>query len=75
MSRSAFAKYFQRVTGMTPMQYVTRWRMQVAYETLRDSKTPVTVIAEQAGYQTEASFRKAFKDTTGESPGAVCKKD
>ena len=75
MSRSAFAKYFQRVTGMTPMQYVTRWRMQVAYETLRNSKTPVALIAEQAGYQTEASFRKAFKDTTGEGPGAVRKKD
>lgn len=75
MSRSAFAKYFQRVTDMTPMQYVTRWRMQVAYETLRNSKTPVAVIAEQAGYQTEASFRKAFKDTTGEGPGAVRKKN
>ena len=28
-----------------------------------------------AGYQTEASFRKAFKDTTGEGPGAVRKKN
>lgn len=73
MSRSAFAKYFQRITEMTPMQYVTRWRMQVAYESLRNSKTPVAVIAEHSGYQTEASFRKAFKETTGESPGAVRK--
>ena len=71
MSRSAFAKHFQRITDMTPMQYVTRWRMQIAYETLRNSRTPVSVIAEQSGYQTEASFRKAFKETTGVNPGAI----
>jgi AraC family transcriptional activator of mtrCDE len=73
MSRSVFAKHFQQVMDMTPMQYVTRWRMQVAYESLHNSKTPVALIAEQAGYQTEASFRKAFKDVTGESPGVVRK--
>ena len=48
-----------------PMQYVTRWRMQVAYEQLRNSETSVAEIAEQSGYQTEASFRKALKETTG----------
>ena len=74
MSRSTFAKYFLQVTDMTPMQYVTRWRMQVAYETLRNSRTAVSVIAEQSGYQTEASFRKAFKDIVGIGPGAVRKK-
>lgn len=74
MSRSVFAKHFQQVTDMTPMQYVTRWRMQVAYESLRNSKTSVAVIAEQSGYQTEASFRKAFKETTGAGPGAVRRK-
>jgi AraC-like DNA-binding protein len=71
MSRSVFAKQFQQVTGITPMQYVTRWRMQVAYELLRSSKMSVSAIAEQSGYQTEASFRKAFKEVTGVGPGAV----
>jgi transcriptional regulator GlxA family with amidase domain len=37
------------------------------------SGTPVALIAEQAGCQAEASFRKAFKDVTGESPGVVRK--
>jgi AraC-like DNA-binding protein len=73
MSRSAFSKHFQQITDMTPMQYVTRWRMQVAYEALRNTKTSVAVIAERSGYQTEASFRKAFKETTGLGPGAVRK--
>ncbi|NNG12178.1 MAG: AraC family transcriptional regulator [Halobacteria archaeon] len=74
MSRSAFAKRFQEVTAMTPMQYVTRWRMQIAYELLRTSKDSVTRIAELSGYSAEASFRKAFKQYAGVGPGAVRKK-
>jgi len=74
MSRSAFARHFQNVTAMTPMQYVTRWRMQTAYEKLRTTRQSVNIIAEESGYQTEASFRKAFKQQMGTGPGAVRKK-
>ena len=71
MSRSAFANRFQAVAGITPMQYVTNWRMQTAFEKLRTDKDSVALIAEQSGYQTEASFRKAFKKQMGIGPGAV----
>jgi AraC-like DNA-binding protein len=71
MSRSAFAKRFQAVTAMTPMQYVTRWRMQVAYERLHTSQESVARIAEMSGYRAEASFRKAFRAYAGVGPGAV----
>lgn len=53
------------------MQYVTNWRMQTAFEKLRSGKDSDVLIAEQSGYQTEASFRKAFKKQTGVGPGAV----
>jgi AraC-like DNA-binding protein len=71
MSRSAFANHFQAVTGITPMQFVTNWRMQIAFEKLRNGKDSAAVIAEQSGYRTEASFRKAFKKQMGVGPGAV----
>jgi AraC-like DNA-binding protein len=31
-SRSAFAERFQRLAGLAPLQYLTRWRMRCGYE-------------------------------------------
>lgn len=71
MSRAAFAKRFQELMGMTPMAYVTHWRMQKAYELLRAGELSVTAIAERSGYQAEAAFRKAFRQHMGVGPGAI----
>lgn len=71
MSRSAFANHFQSIACITPIQYVTNWRMQTAFEKLRSGKDSVGLIAEQSGYQTEATFSKAFKKQMGIGPGAV----
>lgn len=75
MSRAAFAKRFQELMGMAPMTYVTHWRMQRAYELLRQGEKSVAMIAEQSGYQAEAAFRKAFKQYMGFGPGAVRRGD
>ena len=74
MSRSAFATRFHRMVKMTPMQYVTCWRMQRAFEQFKTTKQSVTQVAENYGYRSEASFSKAFKKHFGYGPGAVRKK-
>ena len=53
------------------MEYVTGWRMQQAYDVLVSENNSVTQIAEDAGYQSEAAFRKAFKKQFGVGPGSV----
>lgn len=73
MSRAAFAKRFSMVMDQSPMHYVSHWRMQLAHTELRESKKTVTEIAELVGYHNEVSFRKAFKQVTGISPGQVRK--
>ena len=52
------------------MQYLTRWRMQVAARLLAQGGAKVATIASEAGYDSEAAFSRAFKKATGMAPGA-----
>ncbi|MBB3037021.1 AraC family transcriptional regulator [Hoyosella altamirensis] len=71
MSRSAFAARFTEVVGDSPMQYVTRCRMETAQSLLLHENATVAAVAAKLGYQSEASFSRAFTKMTGRSPGAV----
>ena len=71
VSRSVFSDRFQTIVGMTPMQYITHWRMLVAAIRLGTSSESVAQVAAALGYQTEAAFRRAFKRHHGVGPGAV----
>lgn len=70
LSRSAFAERFQSVVGRTPLDFLRDWRMQLAVGLLRNGRT-VADVALATGYDTEASFAKAFKRVIGVGPGAV----
>lgn len=71
MSRSAFAERFTQLMHMPPMQYVTRLRVTIAEQWLRERQISVAVIAERLGYGSEAAFRRLFKRVSGISPGRV----
>lgn len=71
MSRSTFAARFSAVVGEPAMQYVTRWRMYVAADRLRDPQASVASVAGGLGYSSEAAFSRAFKRVNGSSPGRV----
>ncbi|OCQ23285.1 hypothetical protein A7985_04900 [Pseudoalteromonas luteoviolacea] len=71
MSRSAFANLFHEVIGMTPLSYLSQWRMHIAHALLKEGKESMINIAEQVGYRSEASFSKAFKKIIGVSPGQL----
>jgi AraC-like DNA-binding protein len=71
MSRSAFAARFMSLVGEPPMHYLRRWRMHVAVSTLKESDAPISELADQLGYQSEAAFSRAFKKFIGVTPGSV----
>jgi AraC-like DNA-binding protein len=71
MSRSAFAARFTELVDEPAMQYVTRWRMQVAVNALREEGATVAELAGRLGYRSEAAFARAFKRVIGVPPGAV----
>jgi AraC family transcriptional activator of mtrCDE len=74
MGRSSFARSFNELTGVPPMQYLTAWRMQEAKTLLTGTTLSLGHIAEHCGYESEAAFRKAFKKTVGSPPGEVRKR-
>ena len=71
MSRSAFAARFSQLVDQPAMQYLTRWRMQLAQHALQTEGASVAELATRLGYQSEAAFARAFKRVTGVAPGAV----
>lgn len=73
MSRSSFAERFTNLVSVSPMKYVTQWRMVEARKLLTSTEMSVAQIAEISGYESEAAFRKAFKQHQKEAPGAVRK--
>lgn len=70
LSRSGFAARFSSLVGEPPLEYVARWRMTKAAQFLRESELSLAEVAAQVGYQSEASFNRAFKRWGGVAPGA-----
>ncbi len=70
MSRTRFSELFSQVAGMTATQYLTWWRMQVAWSELQEGHS-VDLVANNVGYLSEAAFARAFKKTFGITVGAV----
>jgi transcriptional regulator GlxA family with amidase domain len=69
LSRSAFAERFSQLVGAPPITYLTDWRMQLAAVRLRDTPRSIGQIAAELGYESEATFTRAFKRATGLAPG------
>jgi AraC-like DNA-binding protein len=67
-SRSVLAERFTALLGEPPMQYLTKWRMQLASQLLLSGHASVAGIARQVGYESEAAFSRAFKKLVGQPP-------
>ena len=68
MSRTTFANTFKSVAGITPIAYITEWRMRLAERALRDRDISVGELGYTLGYTSESAFSNAFKRVTGKAP-------
>jgi AraC-like DNA-binding protein len=68
LSRSSFSERFTDYVGIPPMQYLQKWRLQIAAARLRDGDANIATIAADVGYESEAAFSRAFKRVIGVSP-------
>lgn len=70
LSRTGFAERFAARIGVTPMGYVTSWRMQIAREALATRGLSVAEAAEVSGYASESAFSRVFRKEIGLPPAA-----
>ncbi len=68
LSRTSFALRFKATVGLSPMAYLTGWRMRLAAARLARPGQPVSAIAASLGYESDSAFSAAFKRAMGCSP-------
>jgi AraC-like DNA-binding protein len=68
MSRSSFSAYFFRRVGMTPMAYVSAWRMQRIRHALSDKGRIFAQIAAENGFSSRTAASRSFRIHFGMSP-------
>ncbi|AZK97445.1 MULTISPECIES: AraC family transcriptional regulator [Streptomyces] len=68
VSRAALARRFHDLVGEPPMAYLTRWRLDLAADLLRETDATVESIARRVGYSGGFALSAAFKRVRGISP-------
>jgi len=69
VSRATLGRRFASEVGLTPGEYLTTWRMELAARRLRCSDDPVGAVAHSIGYTSEYAFNRAFARHHGMPPG------
>lgn len=69
VSRSTLAARFKSAVGQGPLEYLTRWRLELGAHRLTASEQTIATIADAVGYGSEAAFALAFKRELGTPPG------
>jgi len=69
MSRTGFAQHFREMTGSTPIDYLTRWRICVAQSMIADGM-PIKKAAAEVGYDSPAALSRVFTKFVGCGPKA-----
>jgi len=68
VSRSLLDERFRTILGVSPIRYLTEWRMHLAEELLETTDLSVFTIARRVGYDSEEAFSRAFKRAHGSAP-------
>jgi signal transduction histidine kinase/AraC-like DNA-binding protein len=61
-------RIFRRETGMSPTQFLARYRIAQAQKMLRETRLTITEVAMQVGIDDPAYFSRIFHQETGRSP-------
>ncbi len=70
MSVRTLQRQFQQSLGMSPVDWLIRERVEVARQLLETTTRPMAQVSSLAGFGSDESFRRHFRQATGASPQA-----
>src|SRR5690606_7884668 len=70
VSRSTLPARFTTAVGTGPLDYLARWRIELAARRLREGSVPLATVARAVGYGSESALSVAFTRVVGVSPSA-----
>jgi transcriptional regulator GlxA family with amidase domain len=73
-SRRNLVRRFKQATGITPIEYLQKTRIEVAKKLLEQSRQSILEVMLETGYNDLKSFRQLFKKNVGLSPKAYREK-
>ncbi len=73
MSKSYFSAIFKQMNGIPAWEYITRKRVELAMQLLRNRDLSIMAIAEQCGFTSISNFNRCFKEVTSFSPSVYRK--
>lgn len=74
VSEDYLSRVFHSDLGLSPWDYLNRYRIEQSKGMLRHSSTPIRVIACQVGFRDPLYFSRVFRRLTGRSPSAFRKR-
>lgn len=71
ISESECLRCFKKMLGISPGKYIRNYRVQKAYELLKNTELPIGEIGDVCGFTDESYFVKVFRETNGVTPGQI----
>ena len=69
LSRTSFINKFSELVGLTPIQYLSNWRLLKGRQLVELTSLSIVEIGEKVGYNSEVSFSRAFRRQFDIPPG------
>lgn len=63
-----FCRFFKKISGITPIQYLIRYRIEQACRKLTEEEQSVSEVALDCGFENISYFIKKFKEIMGMTP-------
>jgi signal transduction histidine kinase/DNA-binding LacI/PurR family transcriptional regulator/AraC-like DNA-binding protein len=73
VSEDYLSRVFHRELGLSPWDYLNRYRVEQAKQLLHHTNSAIGIIASQVGFKDQLYFSRVFRKVTGLSPSAFRK--